>query len=255
LALRHVKDSQHYLVQHLLGAAVLSIHFAYVIGLSSAYIKAIAVGGMLFDIGRFRLPEVLSAKTTKLTPVEFDLFRKHIDFSLHAIRQTEGLVKLIYQMVDDHHEKVDGSGYPKGKQDDEISVYGKMAAIIDAYDALTSEQQHKASMGPVKACQQLLREAGLAFDAKLVQAFVASMGSYPVGTCVALTNGRAGFVITLNKQNQPALVRQVFSLRQKNFIAATDISVDPNSFNAGDVEIDAEIDPQQYGIKFINHLI
>ena len=255
LALRHVKDPQNYLLQHLLSSAVLGLHFARAIGLADDYVAAIALGGLLFDIGRVRLPAALSNKTTKLTEAEFDLFRKHIDFALSSIRNTDGLVKLIYQMIDDHHEKVDGTGYPSGKQDQEISVYGKMAAIIDAYDAMTSEQQHKASMGPVKACQQLMKESDLAFDKDLVRTFVASLGRVPVGACVGLSNGRVGFVLTLNKAQQPDLVRQVYSLRQKTFIPVVDVSVDQDSSRGVDVSIEKEIDPQLYNIKFIDHLL
>ncbi len=255
LSLRHVKDSDSYLLQHLLSSAVLGIHFARVIGLSESYVAAIALGGLLFDIGRFRLPEALSSKVEKLTQTESDLFRKHIDFALSVVKNSDGLVKLIYQMVSDHHEKIDGTGYPAGKQDEEISIYGKMAAIIDAYDAMTSEQQHKASMGPVKACARLVKESGLAFDKKLVETFVKSMGEYPVGSCVSLSNGRIGFVITLNKHNQPSLVRQVFSVTQNAFIPVTDISVDSSSSKRSDVTILSEMNPQDHGIQFINHLI
>lgn len=254
LALRHVKDPNVYLLQHMLSSAVLGIHFSRILGLSEEYVTYIAMGGLLFDIGRFRLPDAISNKTTKLTTVEFDLFRKHIDFALSTIKNTDGLPKLVYQMIDDHHEKIDGTGYPKGKQDKEISVYGKMAAIIDAYDAMTSEQQHKSSMGPVRACQQLMKESNLAFDGELVKTFVRSMGQFPVGTCVSLSNGRIGFVITLNKNYQPAIVRQVFSTTQNAFIPVTDISVDRTSTKRVDVSIMNEVNPDSFGIQFINHL-
>ena len=89
-------------------------------------------------------------------------------------------------MLLDHHEKIDGSGYPAGKQGDEISVYGKIAAIIDAYDAMTSEQPHKPSMGPIKAWQQMQKESGLAFDKQLLAVFLKSIGSVPVGSCCAV---------------------------------------------------------------------
>ncbi|MFT2110675.1 HD-GYP domain-containing protein [Marinomonas sp. 2405UD68-3] len=254
LALRHAKESESYLLQHLLSSAVLGVHFARVIGLSDSYVSAIALGGLLFDIGRFRLPDALSSKSSKLTQIESDLFRKHIDFALSAVKNSDGLVKLIYQMISDHHERIDGTGYPVGKQDDEISIYGKMAAIIDAYDAMTSEQQHKVSMGPVKACERLIKEAGLAFDKKLVEKFVQSMGEYPVGSCVSLSNGRIGFVISLNKLNQPSLIRQVFSVAQNAFIPVVDISVDSSSSKRSDVKIVSEVNPQLHGIQFINHL-
>lgn len=255
MCLRHIRSQETYLVQHLLSSAVLAVHFGRALSLSEPFVKALCLGGLLFDFGRFRLPDALVNKSGKLTPGEFDLFRKHIDFGLHAIRNSEGMVKVIYQMTDDHHEKVDGSGYPAGKQDREISVYGKIAAIIDAYDAMTSDQAHKASMGPLRACRKLRTEAGLAFDADLVDVFVKSMGEVPVGACVELSNGRVGFVLTVNRAKKPSLVRQVFNLRQRAFIAASDIYLDKAAGIGVDVSIVKEADPGELGINLVDHLL
>ena len=254
MALRHIKDADTYLEQHAIGMAVLGIHFAKAMKLDNAYVEVISLGALLFDLGRFRLPAAMMAKTTKMTDGEFDLFRKHIQFGEQILQKCEGVPKAVYQMLYDHHEKVDGSGYPAGKQDQEISVYGKIAAIIDAYDAITSEQAHKPSIGPIKACEKLEREAGLAFDKELIKVFLRSIGSVPVGSCVSLSNGRVGFVLTLNKEFQPNLVRQVYSVTSKAFIEATDIELNKSANLKSDVVIEEGVDPQQYGLQFINHI-
>ena len=254
MAIRHIKDPSAYLEQHAMGMAVLAIHFAKALKLSYAYIEVISLGALLFDLGRFRLPMAMVTKTTKMTEGEFDLFRKHIQFGEQILQKCEGVPKAVYQMLADHHEKIDGSGYPAGKQDQEISVYGKIAAIIDAYDAMTSEQPHKPSMGPIKAYRQMQKESGLAFDKKLLSVFLNSIGSIPVGSCVALSNGRVGFVLTLNKFCQPSLVRQVYSATNKAFIEASDIELNKAANLRTEVKIEKDVDPQEFGLQFINHL-
>jgi len=254
MAIRHIKDPSTYLEQHAMGMAVLGVHFAKAMKLSSAYVEVISLGALLFDLGRFRLPMTMVAKTTKMTSSEFDLFRKHIQFGEQILQRCENIPKAVYQMLYDHHEKIDGSGYPEGKQDQEISVYGKIAAIIDAYDAMTSEQVHKPSMGPTKACQQMQKESGLAFDKQLLDVFLKSIGSTPVGSCVSLSNGRVGFVLTLNKSFQPSLVRQVYSLTNKAFIEASDIELNKSANLRTEVVIDREVDPQSLDLQFINHI-
>ncbi|WP_369919526.1 HD-GYP domain-containing protein [Marinomonas polaris] len=254
MAIRHIKDASIYLEQHAMGMAVLGIHFAKAMKLSNAYVEVITLGALLFDLGRFRLPTAMVTKTTKMTDSEFDLFRRHIQFGEQILQKCDGVPKAVYQMLSDHHEKIDGSGYPAGKQDQEISVYGKIAAIIDAYDAMTSEQPHKPSMGPIKACQQMRKESGLAFDKQLLMVFLKSIGSIPVGSCVSLSNGRVGFVLTLNKSFQPSLIRQVYSATNKAFIEVSDIELNKSANLRTEVRIEKEVDPQAFGLQFINHI-
>lgn len=254
MAIRHIKDASTYLEQHAMGMAVLGIHFAKALKLSDAYIEVIGLGALLFDLGRFKLPSAMMSKTTKMTEGEFDLFRKHIQFGEQILQKCDGVPKAVYQMLYDHHEKMDGTGYPEGKQDKEISVYGKIAAIIDAYDAMTSEQPHKPSMGPIKAWKKMLGESGLAFDKELLSIFLKHIGSVPVGSCVALSNGRVGFVLTLNKAFQPSLVRQVYSLTNKSFIEPSDIELNKSANLRTEVVIEKEVDPQSLKLQFIDHI-
>ncbi|MGB3384074.1 MAG: HD domain-containing phosphohydrolase [Marinomonas sp.] len=252
MAIRHIKDSSAYIAQHAMGMAVLGVHFARAMKLSESYVDVIALGALLFDLGRFRLPTPMVNKTTKMTAGEFDLFRKHIQLGEQIIRRSDNISKVIYHMLLDHHERVDGAGYPKGKQGEEISIYGKIAAIIDAYDALTSEQVHQKSMGPAQARRQLIKEAGLAFDKRLLAVFLKNIGRIPVGSCVSLSNRRIGFVLTLGHDFQPALVRQVYSVNNKAFIASTDIDL---SKPGTSVKVEGEVDAQKFGLQFIKHLV
>ncbi|MGO3345041.1 MAG: HD-GYP domain-containing protein [Marinomonas sp.] len=252
MAIRYIKNSSAYIAQHAMGMAVLAVHFSKAMKLPDSYVQAIALGALVFDLGRFRLPLPLINKSTKMTAGEFDLFRKHIQLGEQIIRRSGNVSKVIYHMLLDHHERVDGAGYPNGKQGAEISVYGRIAAIIDAYDALTSEQIHKASIGPIEARRRLFSEAGLAFDKNLLSVFLKSVGRVPVGACVALSNGRVGFVLTQSRDCKPALIRQVYSLNNKAFIPSTDIDVSKEGMT---VRVEKEVDAQTLGLQFINHLV
>lgn len=251
LCVRFVRSPDTYLVKHLIGCSVLAIHFSKSLGMSDAYIKAIALGGLLFDFGRFKLPAPMVNKAGRLSESEFEMFKKHIDFSMRAVKASDWLVKIIYQMVEDHHEKIDGSGYPAGKVGEEISAYAKMAAIIDAYDAMTSSQSHKSPMSPAQACKKITDESGLAFDADLVKRFVQCVGRIPIGTCVELSNGRAGFVLTLNSALMPKLIRQIYLVKQSSIMTPQDIDLENMG---GDVSIKKIVDAQLINIKMEDYL-
>ena len=250
LAIRHIKEPEQYMTQHAIGAAVLACHLAKALQLADNYIQAITLGALLFDMGRFKLPLPLINKTGKLSESEFSLIRKHVHFGEQMLQYVNDVPSVVYKMLWDHHEKVDGSGYPNGKVDEEISVYGKIGAIVDAYDSMTSEQIHKTSMGPIAARTQIKKEAGLAFDRQLAALFLKSIGQIPVGSCVQLSNGRIGFVLTLNKDMRPATIRQVYSLSSKAFISDTDIQLDKTP----DITLVRSLKPESIGVQFINHI-
>lgn len=250
LAIRHIKEPELYMTQHAIGAAVLACHLAKALQLADSYIQAITLGALLFDIGRFKLPLPLINKTGKLSESEFSLIRKHVHFGEQMLQYVNDVPSVVYKMLWDHHEKVDGTGYPNGKVDEEISVYGKIGAIVDAYDSMTSEQIHKTSMGPIAARAQIKKEAGLAFDRQLAALFLKSIGQIPVGSCVQLSNGRIGFVLTLNRDMQPSTVRQVYSLSSKTFITDTDIQLDKSP----DISLVRSLKPESVGLQFINHI-
>lgn len=250
LVVRHIQDRDEYVAQHSVACAILACHLAKVLKLESRYVRVISVGALLFDLGRFKLPEAMTKKTGKLTEAEFHLTRKHLNFGEAILASAGDIPKVVYQMLWEHHERPDGAGYPQGKADKEISVYGYIGAIVDAYDSLTSEQSHKAALTPVSALQKMSKEAGLAFDRKLLAIFKHSLGSVPVGSCVELNNGRLGFVLTLNGQLEPSLVRQVYSLSSKSFIAPIDLAIDRNV----DIWIVNMVLPSDYGLTFAHHL-
>ena len=250
LVLRHVRSDDDYLAEHTLACAVLACHLAKKLDLGDRYIEVITLGALLFDCGRFKIPAPILKKEGKLTDGEFDLMRKHIYFGESLLKGQESIPKVVYQMLQDHHERVDGAGYPNGKAGDEISIYGRIGAIVDAYDSMTSAQPFKSPITPAGALRKMQKEAGLAFDKELFRLFAQSLGPVPVGSCVELSNGRLAFVLTLNKSLRPALVRQVYSLSTKTFVSAVDVALDQNQ----DISIVKVVLPADYDLRFVDHI-
>ncbi|WP_067099960.1 HD-GYP domain-containing protein [Marinomonas atlantica] len=250
LAVRHIQNTEEYTAQHSVACAILACHLAKSLQLDLRYVNVITLGALVFDLGRFKLPEIIAKKPGKLTDAEFQLTRKHLHFGEVILAAGENVPKMVYQMLWEHHERIDGSGYPQGKIDKEISIYGKIGAIVDAYDSLTSEQSHKKALTPTEALSKMNKESGLAFDKKLLSIFVESLGVVPVGSCVELSNGRLAFVLTLNTRLQPSLLRQVFSLSSKAFISPADMILD----KSGNTRIAKIVSPSSYGLRFIDHI-
>lgn len=250
LAARHIQNSEDYIAQHSIACAILACHLSKSLQLTSRYVEVIVLGALLFDIGRFKLPEAIAKKTGKLTEAEFQLTRKHLSFGEVLLSGSSDIPKVVYQMLWEHHERLDGSGYPQGKFDDEISAYGKIGSIVDAYDSLTSEQVHRAALTPTEALRKMQKEAGVAFDKNILTVFIKSLGPIPVGSCVALSNGRLGFVLTLSNKHAPSLVRQVYSITTKAFISPSDIALDKND----DVKVSKVVLPGDFDLRFIDHI-
>lgn len=250
LAARHIQNSEDYIAQHSIACAILACHLSKSLQLDSRYTEVIVLGALLFDIGRFKLPDAIAKKAGKLTEAEFQLTRKHLNFGEAFLTGGSGVPKVVFQMLWEHHERLDGSGYPQGKFEDEISVYGKIGSIVDAYDSLTSEQSHRAALTPTEALRKMQKEAGVAFDKKILALFIKSLGPIPVGSCVALSNGRLGFVLTLSDALSPSLVRQVYSITTKAFISPSDIALDKND----DVKVSKVVLPGDFDLRFIDHI-
>ena len=250
LVARHIQNSEDYIAQHSIACAILACHLSKSLQLTPRFIEVIVLGALLFDIGRFKLPDVIAKKTGKLTEAEFQLTRKHLSFGEVLLSGSSEIPKVVYQMLWEHHERLDGSGYPQGKFDDEISAYGKIGSIVDAYDSLTSEQAHRAALTPAEALRKMKKEAGVAFDKKILTLFIKSLGPIPVGSCVALSNGRLGFVLTLNDALSPSLVRQVYSVTTKAFISTSDIILDKND----NVKVSKVVLPGDFDLRFIDHI-
>jgi HD-GYP domain-containing protein (c-di-GMP phosphodiesterase class II) len=185
---------------HALQVAVLLASFGRELGFSRKELTYLGQVGMLLDVGKLRIDQRILNKRGNLTPKEFDEVKRHVQYGLEIIDSSAVAHPDVVAGVAHHHERLNGTGYPQGLQDAEISPIGKMAGIVDAFSALTSIRPYAEPISPYSAMQQLQGWADTYFNAGLVELFIQAIGIFPVGTLVELSTGELAVVL---EQSRP----------------------------------------------------
>ncbi len=199
ISLLRVKKVDEYTFMHSMSVGALLIAFAKHVELNDEEIKNIGIGGMLHDIGKMQIPINVLNKPARLTDEEFQQIKDHVVHSHRLLEKNSDLDPLILQVAGEHHERYDGTGYPAGLSGDGISLGGQMAAIVDVYDALSSDRIYHKGLSPAETVKKLYEWGKFHFNSELVHKFIAFIGIYPVGTVVRLDNGKIGVVIEANR--------------------------------------------------------
>ena len=177
-----------------LRAAVFSCVLGRQLGLPRRDLCSLAIGGMLFDIGKLRLGDNILNADRQLTDKEMKIMQRHVEVGL-SILQNGGLSDPdIIDFIAYHHERHDGSGYPRGLAGDLIPVFGRIAGVVDCYNAITSSRRYASTRSPAEAINQLYKLKGVHFNKDLIDEFVQAIGVYPVGAMVELSSGEVAIV-------------------------------------------------------------
>ena len=158
-------------------------------------IRLLGMLGLLQDLGNARVPTALLQKHERLTAEESEIVKRHVELSGHIVGITKGLPARLEQLVLLHHERQDGTGYPRGLRGYQIGLHGSMAAICDAYEMLLAPPPYGEGQSAAQAVKLLVKERGTAFHGPLLEQFIRCMGAFPVGSEVELTSGEFGVVI------------------------------------------------------------
>ncbi len=188
-----------YEYSHALNCTALAVAFGRHLGFPADKLKCLASGGLLLDLGKAQLPDAIIAHPGPLDREKLALVRRHVEYSLDLLRQSGNASSEVVAMVEMHHERHDGSGYPKGLAGGAIPVYGRLAGLVDSFDAMTSERPFQRGIAHHEALQQLYRSRDVLFQAELVEQFIQCIGVYPTGSLVELSSGEVAIVMAQNR--------------------------------------------------------
>jgi HD-GYP domain-containing protein (c-di-GMP phosphodiesterase class II) len=199
LWLAKLKQTDDYSYNHALQVSITIMAFGNFLALSKNQIKELGLAGLLQDIGKVKLSADVLLKEGKLTREEYEYAKKHVDESLKILGNTPDIPPAVINLIAEHHERIDGSGYPKQLSDNQISLTSQVAGLIDTYCAITSNKSYAKGVFHQEALDKIHQLAGKQFSNELIDQLVQFMGMYPVSSLVELNTGEVGVVIQQNQ--------------------------------------------------------
>lgn len=193
--LTNVYVHDNYVFAHSVNVTIYTLAMAVKLGFDDKKLSEIGIGGLLHDIGKTRIPLETLNKQSRLTDQEFELIKKHSEYGFEMLRKQSSIPLLSAHCAFQHHEKIDGSGYPRRLKGDEIHPYAKVMAIADVFDALTSHRAYRKAMLPHEAMEIIFAGADTHFETDLINTFQSSVATYPVGVTVKLNTGETAVVV------------------------------------------------------------
>jgi HD-GYP domain-containing protein (c-di-GMP phosphodiesterase class II) len=216
ISLARLKTKDDYTYMHSVAVCALMVSLSKQLGLDEATTHKAGMAGLLHDAGKMMIPSEILDKPGKLTNAEFKIIQGHPMAGYKLLSEGKGVDETSLDVVRHHHEKVDGSGYPDGLKNGEISMFAKMSAVCDVYDAITSNRPYKTGWDPAESLKKMAEWSKGHFDDHIFQAFVKSIGIYPIGSLVRMHSGRIGVVVGQNEKSLLAPTVRVFFSTKSN---------------------------------------
>lgn len=233
-----------YLHTHSLAVSALMINLSIQLGLRQSQVREAGLAGLLMDIGMGHVPPEIYDKEGELNPAEEQIVQSHTSLARDFMAVEGDFPETVLDVCLHHHERFDGTGYPHQLVGQEISLFARMAAICDSYDAMTSRRTHKAGLDPAQVVG-IMRENIHRFDPDVFEAFVRAIGIYPVGSLVRLSSHRLAIVLDQNPKN-PTLprVRVFYSVTEGKKVEPEDLDL---VYRIGRDDIVSREVPEQWG--------
>jgi len=251
ISLARLKTTDDYTYMHSVAVCALMVALARQLGLNEREIKEAGMAGLLHDLGKAMMPAQVLNKPGKLTDEEFSIIKRHPVEGHRLLVAGKCVSDMVLDVCLHHHEKVDGSGYPDRLAGDQISLYAKMGAVCDVYDAITSVRPYKTGWDPAESIRRMTEWRGH-FDENVFRAFIKSVGIYPIGSLVKLRSGRLAVVIEQSEKSLLApRVKVFFSTRAQTRIVPEIIDL---SHPAASEEIIGHEDAAKWGITDLDEL-
>lgn len=198
IMLSTIQATDFYLYQHSLNVCLYAIMLGKAMGYTQDQLSVLALGAMLHDIGKTQVPEKILMKPGPLTEEEMAIMRKHTEDGFIMLKDVPNIPLIAAHCALQHHERLNGTGYPRGILGDEIHEFGQLLGIVDTFDAMTTHRVYRPAALPHEAVEVLYAGAGTLFDQQMISLFRDRVAIYPPGTTVELSSGELGVVVDIN---------------------------------------------------------
>lgn len=252
IGLARLKNKDDYTYMHSVAVCALMVSLARQLELGDEQIRQAGMAGLLHDIGKMMIPLEILNKPGKLTDAEFDLVKSHPAEGHKMLLEGSGISEIALDVCLHHHEKVDGKGYPDRLSNEQISLYAKMGAVCDVYDAITSNRPYKNGWEPAESIRKMAEWSTGHYDLVVFHAFVKSIGIYPVGSLVKLESDRLAVIVEqTTKSLLTPIVKVFFSIKSNSRIGAEILDLSKPACND---KIVSHEDPVKWDIPDIQQL-
>ncbi len=245
LSLARLKNKDNYTYLHSVAVCALMVALGKQLGIEGEALRHLGMAGLLHDVGKMMIPDVILNKPDRLTEAEFDTIKSHPQLGFEVLEGTQRLNEVVLEVCLHHHERMDGQGYPGRHSGDNLTLDARMGAVCDVYDAITSERCYKRGWEPAMAIRKMAEWQNGHFDLRIFHAFVKTVGIYPVGSLVKLKSGRLGVVIDQNGKSLISPIVKVFFSERFN----AHIPPELVDLSKADDAIACPEDPQRWGFN------
>ena len=245
LSLSRLKNKDNYTYLHSVAVCGLMIALGKQMGLDKALVKDLGMAGLLHDVGKMMIPDEILNKPDRLSDEEFNIVKSHPLKGWEILIGSSGVCQMALDVCLHHHERTDGAGYPKKLSGEALSLFARMGAVCDVYDAITSERSYKTAWEPAEAIRKMAEWQEGQFDTLVFHAFVKTIGIYPSGTLIKLQSNRLAVVIEQTGKNLlTPIVKTVFSITTNSALQPEIIDLSKST----DSILHAE-DPKKWGFN------
>jgi HD-GYP domain-containing protein (c-di-GMP phosphodiesterase class II) len=201
VGLSDIRTVDSYTFGHCVNVCVLCILAGLSLGFDHAKLKDMGVGALLHDVGKIMIPKEILTKAGKLSKEEFEIVKEHPHKGFQVVRKITGVNILSAHVAYQHHERLDGTGYPRGLREDEIHEFGLVAAVADVFDALTADRVYRQALMPSRAAAILRSYSVTQFSSLMVEKLLENIALYPVGSIVELNTGEVCQVVKVRRSS------------------------------------------------------
>ncbi|MDH5393291.1 MAG: HD-GYP domain-containing protein [Gammaproteobacteria bacterium] len=250
LTLGQIRHKNTYTFDHAINTCILALTFGKWKELDYGALINLGTAALLHDIGETKLDDSLVSHKGKLSESQFVQLKNHVEYSVELLSASSRINPQVIKLVQQHHERFDGSGYPHGLKGNEIEPLAQILGLTDLYDSMTAETSFSNARAPTLVLKQLMESSDELFDSLIIKQFIKCIGIYPVGSLVKLSNGCIAIVHEISEQNslQPK-VKMIYNARREYFIHPLEINLAELAENAHQLSITGYVNPNHLHIN------